>query len=212
MVIAMNSGVADMQAILDLVWKHLIPAAHAVPLPAPLLAPYSGGKVKNQLPTEAAALEARCKSLQYAPPALAVSPVEAVTLFDGWNGKNWTLSENAFLTRAVGFSSAGHRSFFILEDERGKHRIPFGWGVWEVSESTLKRQPGCKRRKFPSFASANWKAPDCILLTCRFPETPDWYMIELIQTSDTDLEMSITINVSFGPGKIPTVAGKIATS
>ena len=200
MVIAMNSGVADMQAILDLVWKHLIP----VPLPA--------AEAKSRLPAEAAALDARCKTLRYAPPALSVSHAEAVTLFAGWKGRNWNLSENAFMAKAIGFSSAGHRSFFVLEDERGKHKIPFGWGEWVESESTLKRQPGRKRRKFPSFASANWKAPDSLLLTCRFPETPDWYAIEFTRTSDTDLEMSITINVSFDLDKTLAAAGKLANT
>lgn len=199
MVIAMNSGVADMQAILDRVWKHLIPIAN--PADA-AIKPILGG---------ASVLEAKCKALRYAPPALTASPAEAVTLFTKWENCQWRLMDNPFKIKTISFATDKRQPVLEMEDERGSHKITFGWGEWLESSSTFKRHNHRKRRKFTNFASADWKSPDCIQLTCRFPETPDWYVLDFMRTTDADMEMNLATNVSFGSDNTLKVAGKRIT-
>lgn len=196
-IIAITSGVADMQAVLDLVWKHLIPEQHV------------DCEKKIMEPDKADNLAERCQSLQYGPPVLSLSLEESTMLFDKWRGSCWNISENPFMIKAIVFNSVGRQTYFEIEDERGSHRIPFGWGHWVESNSTFKRHNHRKRRKFISFASANWKTPNCFQLTCRFPETPDWYTVDITQKSESDLEIKLTTNVSFGPVNALEAMGKL---
>jgi CubicO group peptidase (beta-lactamase class C family) len=196
-VIAITSGVADMQAVLDLVWKRLVPDRMT-------------DSIKITMnPDEEGNLTERSRMLHYAPPVLSVTPEEAVMFFGRWKGSRWNISENPFMIKSISFKAIGRRMFFEIEDERGNHRISFGWGKWVESVSTFKRHNHRKRRKFLNFASANWMAPSCLQLTCRFPETPDWYEIVITQTSETNLEMKLTTNVSFGPVNALAANGKL---
>ncbi len=198
MVVAINSGVNDMQAIMDKVWKYLSPSVAEEDS--------EDGKAAASAIAAAPAvlgkdLAARCATLGYAAPALAVTPAEAVTRFAGWKDKIWEVGENPVDVRKIGFAVKGQVPFFIMEDSRGSHRVPFGWGEWAASESTLKAHSHRKRRKFPCSASGNWTTAKTLELTLRFSDTPDFYTFSFTLKKNGTLDASITPSVSFGgPG------------
>ena len=190
MVIAANSGTNDMGGVMDLMWKHLIPAV--------------SGKASKK---DADALTTRLAGLAYAPPAPEGSAEAADKAFEGWAGTTWDVEKNDIGLKCIGFDTLRGKSCLIMEDGRGAHRVPFGWGEWRESHGTLAQFSPKKRRKYATFASARWIGKDKLELTVRFPETPAWYRVEYTKKR-TGMEVSVSVNVSFGPTVMPVLKAK----
>lgn len=190
MVVAINSGVNDMQAVLDLVWKHLAPAPEA---PA--------------VKISAAMLNKRLSTLSHEPPSLPGNAEEFAERFGKWVGTRWVLGDNAFGVKSLSFGISRGVPFLENTDARGPHKVPFGWGEWVASATTFKRHDHRKRRKFQNHASAGFTSEGALQLTIRFADTPDSMTLSFLRTR-SGLELTISMSVSFGPAAFPILKAK----
>jgi len=185
-VMAITGGVGNMQAVLDLVWKHLLPAMQSTPLSANTAAQ--------------AALEQKLASLAMTPQqGQSTSSVAAQV-----SGKRYVFEKNDQRIISVALDFAGETSTLVIRDARGTHRIPCGKGAWITGTTAF--DDGNARRVAASGAWTDkntytiklcfYETPFCPTLTCRF--------------DGDQLTYQFTANVSFGPLERPPLTGKRA--
>ena len=118
-VVAINSGLKDMQHVLDLVWEHLLPAMQPQALPAnPQAHDALCGKLKT--------LALRTTAGQ------AVSP-----LAPGVSGKTYVLAQNEMKVQSVSITFNATGSHLVMTDQRGEHQLDAGYGKWLKGQTTL---------------------------------------------------------------------------
>jgi CubicO group peptidase (beta-lactamase class C family) len=118
-VLAITSGVSNMQAVLDLVWKHLLPAMTASEL--------SGNSTAKQ------ALARGLDGLRLAPTDGQRDVPRATAL----SGHTYRLAENPARIDAVRFDFRPGATTLSLTGERGEQTIPCGHGEWLRSEGSV---------------------------------------------------------------------------
>ena len=211
-VVAITSGVKDMQAVLNVVWDKLLPALNPSPLPADsdaaakLAQTLKGLTIKPQegsaspskvalgkkfvFPTndrklESIALEPSLPAASPSPSTGAGQP--AVSLSNGGEG-GAEQKDNGFtlIARVAGIDK----------------KIPCGHDTWQKTQAAwgrLKRQPLA--------ASGAWTAPDTYTAKLCFYETP--FIITLrLQFTDNELHLTSESNVGFDRTKDTTLVGR----
>jgi len=187
-VIAITSGVGDMQAVLNLIWEHLLPAMGPIPL-------------LKDTPAQTA-LEQELSSLAMTPQqGPTSSPVEAQI-----SGKHYRFEENEQGIKAITLdftSHPGDKVLLALHDTHAEHQIMCGQSAWVTGVTALG--DGIAG---PVAASGAWtdeavytiklcfyQTPFCPTVTCRFV--------------DDQLLFNFKDNVSFGPLERPQLVGKL---
>ena len=185
-VIAITAGVGNMQAVLDLVWKHLLPAMQ----PNPLLA---DSEAHTALEQKLASLEMK---LQQGRPS---SPVAAQV-----SGKRFVFEKNAQRIKSVKLDFAGDASTLTIRDAQGTHKIACGHGAWITGMTAFDD-------RFPRrvAASAAWTDENTYTSKLCFYETPFCPTITCKFDGD-QLTYQFKANVSFGPVERPQLTGKCA--
>jgi hypothetical protein len=194
-VLAITSGVADMQAVLNIVWDKLLPAIGKEPLPEDEV---SAKKLSNKL-----------KGLKLTPPqGQAASPLAA-----SLTGKTFTFETNDDTMKSLRFDfAAGQMSYQLLgggrgsgrsSNRRGKYTLAFGNGVW-VESSAVLGDPAYQAVA----ASGVWKSKDTFELTACQYQTPFIATITCRFEGD-QVFYDYKANVSFGPSDHPTFIGKL---
>lgn len=178
-VLAMTSGLADMQPPLNLVWEHLLPALGGDPLPAD--------------PAAQAALTARLSSL--AIPALTGASTSP--LADRITGRTYRLEPNARRWASIqfDFDAAG----CVVHLRIGRHRVRFdcGQNTWRESMTLLGTEPFFET-PIPVAAACTWLADDVLQVVVRYIETP--FIHTLTCRFDADrAAIDLTQNVGFEP-------------
>ncbi len=174
-VLAITSGLGDMQLLLDLVWQHLLPAL----------------SLSASLPTDARAhqtLTSRLESLACLPPiGNAASPTAARL-----SGKMFRLEPNALRITGIAFDFAQPGAALTIRTRRGSQRLVCGAGAWQHGQLAL----------FPHSphvaASGVWQDDDTFVITLRFFETPFVYTLTC-RFAGEQLAIDGTVNVSFEP-------------
>jgi CubicO group peptidase (beta-lactamase class C family) len=184
-VIAITSGVKDMQAVLNLVWDKLLPAMS----PAPLATDDESRKKLELMlsgltlrPQEGSASPAQAANKTYVFPANEPK-LEAITLQSDDKGDAVTL-----LARFAGI----------------EHKIQCGHGAWKngrIAYSTFHDQPAA--------VSGAWTADDTFKAKICFYETPFIITVNLKFSGD-ELLFDSQSNVGFGTTKQPQLVGKAA--
>lgn len=192
MVVAINSGVNDMQGVLNLVWKHLAPG-----LETPAV------KVTSAMLTK------RLASLSHEPPAIPGNAEEFAERFEKWTETRWLLNDNDIGLKEFSFGVSRKKPYLQTIDARGIHKLPFGWGEWVASATNFKPHNYGKRRKFQNRVSAGFTAEGALQLTVRFADTPDTMTLSFLRTR-SGLELSFSFNVAFGPASFPILKAKKA--
>lgn len=183
-VIAITAGVSDMQAVLDRVWQHLLPAMTANPLPAN--------------PTEQEQLRAKLASLALHPQVgEASSPVAATVM-----GRTYTFAPNEQQIDAVGFDFGGTGCTVTWRTRTGQQETTIGAGEWRKSTA-----PFDWRGARPVAASGAWIAPDTYMMQLCFYETPHAATITC-RFDGNRLIYDARLNVSFGPTELPQLVGQ----
>ncbi|MBD0378907.1 serine hydrolase domain-containing protein [Paenibacillus sedimenti] len=184
-VIAITSGVGDMQHVLDVIWEHLLPAMNAGELPADREADESLNKL--------------LKGLSLEPPRTAEhSPMEADI-----SGIEYVLDDNEVGLRAFSFDFKETHVIVSIENDKGKHGVHFGRNEWSEGTYTLHM-----REANTAFGSATWRDADTLVLTLRYVETPFCLTIVCTFPEDT-FQLQIHQNVSFGGVEPITIVGKV---
>ena len=171
-VLAITSGTGDMQAVLDLVWTHLLPAMGPV----------------ASLPEQPQAHERLTRKLEslayFPPPGRASSPLAARI-----SGKTFVMAPNPLKIKTMTFDFSGPEGVLTLRQGREKQTIVCGAGAWHDNKLSPAQNV---------VASGMWSADDTYTLTLRYYETPFVYTFTCHFGADR-LTVDGAVNVSFGP-------------
>ncbi len=172
-VLAITSGLGDMQIPLNIVWEHLLPA------------------MGDALPADDAAcdsLKRKLSSLAYAPPQGQESSPLAATI----SGKTYTLEPNDSKFESLSFDFSKPDAIVTFQTAYGAVPITCGSGTWHEESTMLYGEPS------NIAASGAWTSDDTFLVTVRFYETP--FINTMPCRFDGDhLIIDGSLNVSFGP-------------
>ncbi len=180
-VIAITSGVKDMQAVLNLVWEKLLPALKSAPL--------------------ATDDEAR-KELEHATKGLSLRPLEGSATPAKESGRTYVFPTNPRKLEAVTLESGEKGETLVARFDGVERRIPCGRGEWEkgrLAFGPLSEQPAA--------ASGAWTADDTFAARICFYETPFIINVKLKFSGD-ELRFDAAANVGFGPTKQEQLVGK----
>lgn len=182
MVIAITSGVRDMQAVLAQVWTHLLPACEAAVLDADAMVTQT--------------LAQKLAGLTLNPPRYGVPGHERTI-----SGRTYRMQEASSRIHTISFSFHETGLRMTVANERGEHVVECGRESWVKGTTSLL---GSVQAKVA--ASASWQDEHTCEVTCRFYETP--FTMRLVCTFDEDeVVVRESINVSFGPTEYPPLRG-----
>jgi CubicO group peptidase (beta-lactamase class C family) len=184
-VIAITSGVKDMQAVLNLVWDKLLPAMNSGPLATDL-------ESHTKLETALSALTLR-------PQAGSASPAKATN-------KTYLFPTNDRKLEAITLQSdeKGEAVTLVAKFAGSEQKISCGRGNWQkgkMAYGSFAEQPAA--------ASGAWTANDTFTAKICFYETPFVLTLSLKFSGDK-LEFDSHSNVGFGPTRPKQLVGKVA--
>jgi CubicO group peptidase (beta-lactamase class C family) len=188
-VVAITSGVRDMQAVLNLVWDHLL-----------------GGMKPGPLPADAGAqdrLGRKLAGLSLPPPAGKATAPTARRV----SGRMYDLPKNDDGLETVGVE-LGKEATLVLRASGREHRLPVGLGAWRrggtlpMGASRLMQEPD-----YRVAAAGAWTDDDTFTVKACFHDTPFCATVALRFAGDA-LVLDREMNVGFGPvTKRPTLVG-----
>jgi CubicO group peptidase (beta-lactamase class C family) len=185
-VLAITSGVGDMQAVLNAAWEHLLPGltpSAAVP----------GA-------SDTATLRKRTSTLSVRGPVGDTTSKTAARV----SGKTYALETNDQKLRSVSFAFTRGSGTLTLRGEAGEQKIVSGHTHWMKGVTA----EGSGMPKGRVAARGAWTADDTYTLKICFVETP---YIETVacRFSGDEVSVSRSLNVSFGPTERPTLVGRV---
>ncbi len=184
-VLAIFSGVRDLQAVLDKVWTHLLPAMQPQALAAN---PQAHGELRDTLATLSLPL----------PHGQPSSPG-----MERWWGKPYLLDPNDLELESVTLQSSDTGSTLVLRDGRGAHLIQVGGGRWQRGMTDMHG-----RGDEPVAASGAWTAPDSYEVRLCFYEGEFCPTMRFHYTGD-QLQMQIEPNVAWANPTVTTLTGHL---
>lgn len=195
-VVAITSGVRDMQSVMNLVWDRLLPAMRPDSLASD--------------PAAQRALQARLGALMMRTAAgRATSPLAAKV------SRRWyTLAENDRGLRAVALDLTSRAPAVVVRTASGEVRTPFGFGAWVRSPTGFAN--GMERLlavpAHPAVAlSGAWTADSVFTLKIVAPETP-YYSTLTFGFHGHGLTIDAEHNVAFVPTKLSRLEGRAEPS
>jgi CubicO group peptidase (beta-lactamase class C family) len=191
-VVAITSGVKNMQAVLDVVWDELLPALKEGALPA----------------DEAAAskLASKLKGLTLRPQEGASAPGSTVQAI----GKTYKFPDNGRKLESITLERAGDGPTTLVIRASGADQkfacAPGGWTRGRLAlagPSRLEPSPADQ----PVAVSAAWSADDVYTARVAFVETP--FVVTLnFKFEGGTVRLTTESNVGFGPTRQPELVGK----
>lgn len=194
-VLAITSGLGDMQVPLNLVWEHLLPAFSAQPLP--------------DAPRAQAQLQQKLAGLHFEPPAGEItSPTTAKV-----SGKVFKMGTNPQKMKTLSFEFGPQTAVITAEFEGQSTRIECGYARWlEGRGDFLGRGtilgPGADAA---AVASGVWETENTFTVTVRLFETPFVAQVSY-SFQDHKVEVKSKMNVGFGPLDAPVLVGNLKGS
>jgi CubicO group peptidase (beta-lactamase class C family) len=193
-VVAITSGVRNMQSVMDLVWTKLLPAMSAGALPEDLAAQR--------------ALRAKLAVLRVAMPSGRSTTALATRVSQRW----YELPENDRGIRAISLDLTPRSPALLVRTAAGETRTPMGMGSWVRSRTGFSNGIEQLLSVAPDpeiAASGAWSADSVFTLKLIAPQTP-FYSTLTFRFTDERLVLDSEHNVSFGPTKLPRLEGKAA--
>ncbi|MGC8638568.1 MAG: serine hydrolase domain-containing protein [Isosphaeraceae bacterium] len=181
-VVAITSGVKNMQAVLDLVWDKLLPAFKRDMQP------------KNEEAHQK--LVSKLASLSLPLVAGSGKPAEVV-------GKRFTFAPNPAKLEALVLDRGDGGDTLVLRSAGKDHQITCGHGQWQKG-----RLPMPMLGEQPAAASGGWTADNTYNARVCFTETP--FLLTLtLKFSGNEVTVNSETNVGFGSTKRPPLVGKV---
>ncbi|GHO64781.1 hypothetical protein KSC_036730 [Ktedonobacter sp. SOSP1-52] len=184
-VLAIIGGVRNMQAVLDKVWEHLLPAMQPEALPAD---PQAYGGLYDKLAVLSLPL----------PKGQPSSPKA-----EQWWGQTYKLESNDLKLESVAIKFGDERGTLIVRDERGEHPMQVGYATW-LKGTTDMRGYGDE----PVAACGAWTAEDTYEVRICYYEGVFCPVFRFYYTSDK-LQLEVEPNASWGPTTVTTITGRV---
>lgn len=201
-VVAITSETGDMQAILDAVWDHILPAVQG-----------AGASADKNNTT---ALQQKLKTLALAPPVVqSISPMATQV-----SGKTYALASNSLTVTDSSLTFGKDSCIFKLHDAQGSHQVTCGIGRWAKGETTFSTLPlklvntpvpGETGSKIA--ASGTWSDPNTFVMTWRFIETAHYETVTCRFDNDgvqIDFQSSLS-KINGTKDARPALQGKVQT-
>jgi hypothetical protein len=192
-VIAITSGVRDMQAVMNLVWTKLLPAMTKGAL-------MEDGVAQRALKGKLAGLSVRVAS------GRPTSPLSAQV-----SGRWYEVPDNDRGVRAIALDLKSASPALLVRSKSGDIRTPMGIGSWVKSNgftngiNHLLSVP----EQTPIAASGAWANDTTFIVKLVAPETP-FYSIMTFRFEADRLVLDGEYNVNFGATKQPQLTGVLA--
>jgi CubicO group peptidase (beta-lactamase class C family) len=191
-VLAITAGLDDMQAVLNLVWKHLLPAMGPGALPEDCAAN--------------ASLQRRSAGLALPIPAEQASSPRAESI----SGKCYRMAPNPFGWESVTFEFEGEPPRMNLHTSGCDLSIPLGRGTWLESRASLSDPSVIGDRGMRlALACGTWTAEDVFTVTVRYVETPFFETFSFRFRADW-VAIQGEVNASFSMKGYPLMKGNCA--
>lgn len=190
-VIAITSGVRDMQAVMNLVWEVLLPAM--------------GDGALAEDPTAHTALTSRLIRLTIHPPDGEETSPAAQRV----SRKTYAFPENDRGIETMAFDFMARSPILTVQTQRGVDRVAVGRGVWATGSSNFANGLGGVLG-IPATqavgASGAWTAQDTFTLLLCLYETP-FITTMHFRFDGEGLIVDSEHNVAFGPAAVPRLVG-----
>jgi hypothetical protein len=178
-VLAITSGLGDMQQALNLVWEILLPAMQG-----------------DSLPDDSATYDTLCEKLSN----LNIPPVQGKTsspVTASVSGRRYKVDENDLNieTLTLDFSESG--CTVRAKTARGEAIIPCGYGKWQRGQTKLFNEPWTFELA-PITTSGAWTAEDTFTMVIRLYQTP-FYQTGVFRFTENGLTVEMRGNVGFVP-------------
>ena len=191
-VVAITSGVRDMQRVMNLVWNKLLPAMKE----GHLSDDTAGHK----------ALEAKLASLAIKTPAGQKSSSISAKISGRW----FEFPENDRGIQAVSFDFSGGVPTLVVRMAGGEVRTPMGMGSWQKATNGFSNGLD-KFLSVPDHpllaASGAWSSDDVLNVKLVLYQTPFYSSLTFKFEGDRVL-FDVEHNVAFGPTKLPQLVGQ----
>ncbi len=179
LVLAITSGLGDMQAPLNLAWDILLPAIKSEALP---IDDADYDKLTERLSS------LHIPTVQGKPSSPTVAKI---------TGRTFTLESNSFGFESVASNFNGSAISLKIKKGAVEESIACGYGAWQNSETTLFNQPW-EVEPAPIVVSGAWTAEDTFTTVIRFYTTP-FYQTLVYHFSGDQLSVETRVNVGFVP-------------
>ncbi len=180
-VIAITSGVRDMQSVLNLVWDKLLPAFGETPLPAN---EEESQKLKQRLET------------------LSLPIPKGTTAGPDVQGRNYAFPPNEHDLESVTLSDNSETVTLATRFNGIDQRIACGRDGWRKQRAAWHRRP-----EQPVAAAGAWTGYDTFTAKLCFYETPYTVTVRLKFTGE-QVDCTAQANVAFGPAPRIQVTGR----
>jgi CubicO group peptidase (beta-lactamase class C family) len=195
-VVAITSGVRNMQSVMNLVWDKLLPAMKARPLPEDAAARKT--------------LQAKLASLIVKMPAGQPTAPSAARLSGNW----YEFPTNDRGIQAVKLDLNSESPALVVRTPAGEKRTPLGLGAWAKSKGGFSNGID-QLLSVPAepllAASGAWTADDVFTIKIVAYETP-FYSTLNFRFDGNLLQFDAEHNVAFGPTKLPRLEGRLAAA
>jgi CubicO group peptidase (beta-lactamase class C family) len=191
-VLAMISGVRDMQVVLDKVWAHLLPAMGVQPLPAD--------------PAAHNALRVRLANLALPLAPGVPTPPDAAQ----WSGKVYTLADNPLGLQRVALDFAAGGSALTVADARGTRAVAVGCCDWRRGAGARLGHfdlHGAEPEAEPLAACGDWTAAATYEARICYHESELAHVLRF-HFAGADLRLEIEPNVAWEDPKVTTLTGR----
>jgi CubicO group peptidase (beta-lactamase class C family) len=193
-VVAITSGVRDMQSVMNLVWTKLLPAM-------------SKGALAEDIATQRA-LKTKLATLVVRLPSGRPTTALAAQVSRRW----YDLPDNDRGMRAVALDLASGSPALLVRTASGETRTPMGIGTWVRSKTGFTN--GINHllsvpEQTPVAASGAWASDSVFTVKLVAPETPFYSLLTFGFDGDR-LLLDGEYNVNFGPTKQAQLVGRVA--
>ena len=188
-VLAITSGVGDMQAVLNALWEHLQPAMQSSPI--------SGNDADS-------GLRQRLGKLAIRPPEGKPTSETARRV----SGKTFRFDSNPQKIQAATLSFEGNRATLKLQLEKGEHSVVCGKDSWVKGVAPLGgRLPLGDSSDNKVAARGAWAEEDTYTAKLCFYETP-YIQTVTCKFADDRMMFETKMNVGFGPPQSTALVGR----
>jgi hypothetical protein len=183
-VLAITSGLRDMQAVLDKVWEHLLPAMQPEVLPANAQA---YGELRDKLAHLSLPLAEGQPSSHKA---------------EQWSGKTYRLESNDLGLDSIAIAFGDEHSALTVRDKEGERSIQTGYATW------LKGTIDGDGHDEPTAACGAWTAENTYEVRICYYERVFCPVFRFHYTGE-ELQLEVEPNASWGPATVKTIAGHV---